>query len=103
VLRIQQQTTQLAPNARVLIVANRFGSKEAALPREEFERALGRKVDIILPEDFKAAQQAASAGKPLAAVAPSSKTTAALKDLVSRFGQANKERRSWMPWRRRTA
>jgi len=103
VLRIQQQITQLAPNSRVLVVANRFGSKEAALPREEFERALGRKVDIILPEDFKAAQQAASAGKPLTAVAPSSKTTAALKDLVGRFGQGKKERRSWMPWRRRVA
>jgi pilus assembly protein CpaE len=103
VLRIQQQIQQLAPTANVLIVANRFGSKDAALPRDEFERALGRKVDVILPEDFKAAQQAASAGKPLSAVAPSSKTSAALKDLVSRFGQAKKERRSWMPWRRRTA
>ncbi|MGE3968036.1 MAG: P-loop NTPase [Dongiaceae bacterium] len=103
VLRIQQQVQILAPNAHVFVVANRVGSKDAALPREEFERALGRKVDLILHEDLKAAQHAASAGKPLAAVAPSSKTAVALKDLVSRFGQQKQERRRWMPWRRRTA
>ncbi|MFZ5789202.1 MAG: P-loop NTPase [Pseudomonadota bacterium] len=100
-IRVQAQVQQAAPNARILLVANRCGSRDAALARAEFERALGRKIDLLLPDDPKAAQQAASAGKPLCAVAPSSKTTAALRTLVGRFGNVNAERRRWSLWRRR--
>lgn len=94
-IRIQAQAQQAAPNARIVVVANRCGGRDAALPRAEFERALGHKIDLLLPEDPKAAQQAASAGKPLCAVAPSSKTTVALRALVGRLGNVNTERRRW--------
>jgi pilus assembly protein CpaE len=100
-IRIHAQTQQLASNAQFILVANRCVHKDAALARSEFERALGHKVDIVLPEDAKAAQQAASAGKPLSAAVPSSKTTAALRQLTSRIGEVSTEKRRWSVWRRR--
>jgi pilus assembly protein CpaE len=100
-IRIHAQIQQLAPNAQFILVANRCVHKDAALARAEFERALGHKVDIVLPEDAKAAQQAASAGKPLSAAVPSSKTTVALRQLTSRIGEVSTEKRRWSLWRRR--
>jgi len=100
-IRINTQIQQSAPNARRTIVANRCTQKDSALARSEFERALGCKVDVILPEDPKAAQQAASAGKPLSAAVPSSKTAAALRQLAARIGQVSTEKRRWSLWRRR--
>lgn len=100
-IRINAQIQQLAPNARLTLVANRCAHRDAALARSEFERALGHKIDLLLPEDPKAAQQAASAGKPLTAAVPSSKTAVALRQLASRIGQVSTEKRRWSLWRRR--
>ncbi|HWA41729.1 MAG TPA: hypothetical protein VHA10_00845 [Hypericibacter adhaerens] len=100
-IRINAQIQQLASNAKLTIVANRCAHKDASLARSEFERALGHKVDLLLPEDSKAAQQAASAGKPLIVAVPSSKTAAALRQLASRVGQVSTEKRRWSLWRRR--
>jgi len=100
-IRINAQIDQLAPNAHFTLVANRCVHRDSALARSEFERALGRKVDLVLPEDPKAAQQAASAGKPLSAAVPSSKTAAALRQLATRIGQVPTEKRRWSLWRRR--
>jgi pilus assembly protein CpaE len=100
-IRINAQIQQLASNARLTLVANRCVHRDSALARSEFERALGHKVDLVLPEDAKAAQQAASAGKPLSAAVPSSKTAAALRQLASRVGQVSTEKRRWSLWRRR--
>ena len=100
-IRINAQIQQLAPSAHFTLVANRCVHRDSALARSEFERALGRKVDLVLPEDPKAAQQAASAGKPLSAAVPSSKTAAALRQLATRIGQVPTEKRRWSLWRRR--
>jgi pilus assembly protein CpaE len=100
-IRINAQIQQVASNARLTLVANRCVHKDSALARSEFERALGHKVDLLLPEDAKAAQQAASAGKPLSAAVPSSKTTAALRQLAGRLGHVSTEKRRWSLWRRR--
>jgi pilus assembly protein CpaE len=100
-IRINAQIQQSAPNARRTIIANRCIHKDSALARSEFERALGCKVDFVLPDDPKAAQQAASAGKPLSAAMPSSKTAAALRQLAAHIGQVSTEKRRWSLWRRR--
>jgi pilus assembly protein CpaE len=100
-IRINAQIQQLASDAQLILVGNRCVHKDTALARSEFERALGHKIDLLLPEDAKAAQQAASAGKPLSAAVPSSKTTAALRQLTSRIGQVSTEKRRWSLWRRR--
>ena len=56
------------------------------LPRAEFEKSLGRKIDILLPFDAKAAASAANSGKALPAVAPDSAAAKAVADLVAMLG-----------------
>lgn len=84
-IRIQGQLQVLAPNARVVYIANHLGGREASVPKTEFERALGHKIDVFVPDDLKSAATAASNGKPIAAVAPSSKVIPPLKSVVSAF------------------
>ncbi len=57
-----------------------------ALPRTEFEKSLGRKIDIILPYDAKSAVVAANSGRALPAAAPLSPVTKAVSELTALLG-----------------
>lgn len=81
-IRLFTMVQQVAPNARIVFVANRDGGREGTVSKAEFEKALGKQIEFVLPEDAKANQAAANAGKPLVSSASSSKVTAALKSLV---------------------
>ena len=74
---------QVASTARVIFVANRDGGKEATVSKAEFEKALGKPINVMIVEDAKANQAAANAGKPVVAAASGSKMTAGLKSVVS--------------------
>lgn len=80
-IRLQGQAQMLAPQSRLIFVANQILGHDG-VPRPEFERALGRKLDFVLPSDAKAAAAAANSGKPIAAVAPGSKMLGPLKAIV---------------------
>lgn len=82
-IRLQGQVQMLAPLARLVFVANHVSGHDGGVPRQEFERALGRKLDFAVPADPKAAANAANSGKPIAAVAPGSKMLQPLKAIVS--------------------
>ena len=59
-----------APQTKVIVVANAVPSGGALeIGRKDFEQSIERSVDIIFPDDPKAAAQAAKLGKPLAEIA----------------------------------
>lgn len=72
-----------APQAKVIVVANRVPSGTAEISRKDFETSIERKVDIVIPYETKATAQAAKLGQPLAKVATSSKITQPLNQLVA--------------------
>jgi Flp pilus assembly CpaE family ATPase len=76
---------QVAPQARIFVVADRVVGKDGSLSKAEFEKALGHALDIVLPEEQKAVQAAATSGKPLAATAKNSRVVAQLRDLVKQI------------------
>jgi pilus assembly protein CpaE len=82
-IRLHTMIQQVAPSARVLFIANRDGGREGTVSKSEFEKALGRSIDFVLPEDAKANQVAANAGKPVVAAAASSKVSSVLKTIAS--------------------
>src|SRR5215467_3173416 len=88
-IRLHTMVQQVAPSARVIFVANRDGGRESTVSKAEFEKALGKPIEFILPEDAKANQTAANAGKPVAAAAGSSKVTGALKHLAKSITAAD--------------
>jgi pilus assembly protein CpaE len=72
-----------APQARVIVVANRVPSGVQEISRKDFETSIERKVDIVIPYEAKSAAQAAKLGQPLAKVATSSKISQPLGQLLT--------------------
>lgn len=73
----------LAATAVIKVVA---GPVEEKLPRAEFERNLGRKIDVVMASDAKAFDQAANVGQPIAACAPKSPFSRCIGDLTTALG-----------------
>jgi pilus assembly protein CpaE len=83
-IRILSWLKSNAPQARVIVVANRAISSGAQeISRKDFESSIERKVDIVIPFDQKAATQAAKLGQPFAKVAGNSKISGPLNQLAS--------------------
>lgn len=54
-------------SCNVSLVANRAGEhKQGEMPRAEFEKGIGRKIDFVLPFDAKAVASATNFGQPVA-------------------------------------
>ena len=88
-IRLVAMLERAAPQAKLIVAANRAGRTENALSKAEFEKALGRKVDIVLPEDMKALAASVNRGKPLPMVAKNSKFVGSLRQLARRLEGAD--------------
>jgi pilus assembly protein CpaE len=83
-IRILSWLKSNAPQARVLVVANKAGAANVQeINRKDFETSIERKVDIVIPLDLKAAAQAAKLGQPLAKANPGAKIAQPLAQLVT--------------------
>jgi pilus assembly protein CpaE len=90
-IRILSWLKANAPQARVIVVANRVQVAVQEVSRKDFEHSIERKVDIVLPFDAKAASQAAKLGQPLAKVTKSAKLIQPLHQLLSQAVDAGNE------------
>ena len=84
-IRILSWLKANAPQARVIVVANKVQAAVQEVSRKDFEHSIERKVDIVLPFDAKAASQAAKLGQPLAKVTKSAKVLQPLGELLTRI------------------
>ena len=82
-IRILSWLKANAPQARVIVVANRCQTGVHEVSRKDFEHSIERKVDIVLPFDPKTAAQAAKLGQPLAKVSKSAKLSQPLNQLLA--------------------
>ena len=71
-----------AGSAQPLVVANRVTGGRGEVPRGEFEKAVGTKIDVVVPFDNTAAIAVAESGKAWPVAAQSSKATAAFRRLA---------------------
>ncbi len=67
---------------RVRLVCNRHGRDSACLDQGDVESTLKRKLDYIVPDEWKVASMAVNMGAPLLTHAPRSKMRAALQKLA---------------------
>lgn len=85
-IRILSWLKSNAPQAQVLVVANRVsGASQLEISRKDFEGSIERKIDITVPYDPKLAAQAAKLGKPIAEAGKGSKTVTPIADLANRL------------------
>ena len=80
-IRILAWLKSNAPQAKIVVVANKVIAGATEVNRKDFETSIERKVDLVIPHDPKLASQAAKLGKPLAEVGKSAKVGAALAEL----------------------
>ncbi len=85
-IRILSSVDEAAPNVPVTVIANRSGGSHEAVKKAEFQKALGRKVDFLMPEDSKAFTKAANSGKPLVVSAKSSKAVKLIRQVADKLG-----------------
>jgi pilus assembly protein CpaE len=72
-----------APQAKVLVVANRVPAGAQEISRKDFEQSIERSVDLVIPFEPKAAAQAAKLGQPFAKVATAARVSGPLAQLVA--------------------
>jgi pilus assembly protein CpaE len=69
-LRLLTFFRDIAPGARTLLVANRTGGKSpGGVTRQEFEKAIDAKIDVMLPDEPQLMAKAATVGRPLPEIA----------------------------------
>ncbi len=70
-----------APQAEVIVVANKIQAGISEISRADFEASIERKVDFMVPFDLKSTMTAAKLGQPLIEAAKVSKATQAIKTM----------------------
>lgn len=82
-IRLLSWLKNAAPQSRVLVVANKVIAGASEISLKDFEQSIERNVDVILPDDPKAASQAAKLGKTIAEAAKNTKLGLAMGRVTS--------------------
>lgn len=88
-IRILSWLKTNAAHAHPMIVANKVQPALAEISKADFEASVERKIDFVVPYDFKAASNAAKLGQVFVDANRSSKATAAIRQIAERVIGAN--------------
>ncbi|MCL9983060.1 MAG: pilus assembly protein CpaE [Erythrobacter sp.] len=83
-IRILSWLKTNAAHAHPMIVANKVQPSLAEISKADFEASIERKIDFMVPYDFKAASNAAKLGQVFVDANRSSKATAAIRQIAER-------------------
>lgn len=84
-MRILSNIEEAAADKQVIVIANRAGSLQQAMSPKDFQKALGHKVEFLIPQDEKAFKQAANNGKPLVQVDSRGKACKTMQSIVAKL------------------
>ena len=84
-IRILAWLKNNAPQAGVLVVANRVHPSLTEISRKDFENSIEREIDFMLPYDHKQAVNAAKLGKPIAEAGKASKLGQGLAQITEKL------------------
>ncbi len=73
---------EAAPKTPITVVANRCKGGQQAMGQGEFQKALGRKVDLMITDESKVFNDAANSGKPVVNQSGRSKAAKSLRSVV---------------------
>ncbi|MGE4305037.1 MAG: pilus assembly protein CpaE [Novosphingobium sp.] len=76
-----------APQARVIVVANKVQANLAEISRSDFEASIETDIDVLIPYDIKAASMAAKLGQTFVDANRSSKVAGAMRDLARKVSE----------------
>jgi pilus assembly protein CpaE len=84
-MRIISNIEEAVAGKAVTVIANRTGAPQQAMSPKDFQKALGHKVEFLIPQDEKAFKQAANNGKPLTQFDTRGKPAKAMHDIVRKL------------------
>lgn len=84
-MRIISNIEEAVAGKAVTVIANRTGAPQQAMSPRDFQKALGHKVEFLIPQDEKAFKQAANNGKPLTQFDARGKPAKAMNSIVSKL------------------
>jgi pilus assembly protein CpaE len=85
-IRLLSSLKSNAPQSSVIVVANRVPTSGAGeISRKDFEASIERKIDYVVPADFKVVTQAAKLGKTVAEVGKGTKLGGVIADIATRL------------------
>ena len=87
-IRLQGLMREHAPQTEVLLIDGGASGERAMVSKSEFEKAVGKTLDVSLPYDAKSAGAAANAGQPLPLAAPRSAVARELEQLITKLAGA---------------
>ncbi len=93
-MRILSNIEEAAAGQPVIVVANRAGSPQQAMSPKDFQKALGHKIEFLIPQDEKAFKQAANNGKPLVQIDARGKASKVLQSIVAKLTNEKKSVKS---------
>lgn len=82
-IRILSWLKANAAHAQPIVIANRVQSGAGEISRADFEASIERKLDFVVPYDFKAASNAAKLGQTFVDANRSSKASAVIRDIAN--------------------
>ena len=100
-MRILSSIQDAATGVPVTVIANRSGGGQQAMPSKDFQKALGHKIDFMIPLEEKAFQQAANNGRPLVQSDPRGKASKVVQAIAAKLLKEKqpksdkKEKKSW--------
>ncbi|MEM1132791.1 MAG: pilus assembly protein CpaE [Pseudomonadota bacterium] len=83
-IRILSWLKSNAPQAQIVLVANKVQPSNLEISRADFEASVERKIDFVIPADFKGAAAAAKLGQPFITANKNSKTASIMASLGER-------------------
>lgn len=99
-IRLLSTIEEVAPETPITVISNRSVGGEQAMKVGDFQKALGHKVDLQIPENRKVFNQAANTGKPVVQAGGKSSAGKALRKMASKFYIARKDSKKGVrPWR----
>lgn len=90
-MRLMTGIEEVAPGRPVFVVANRTGGKHQAMSAREFQKALGHKVDFVIPDDPKAYTAAANNGKPVVQTQSKSQVSRVMRKIAETLAEVPTE------------
>jgi pilus assembly protein CpaE len=101
-IRLQTLLREHAPQTSLLMVEAGASGERATVAKGEFEKAVGKSLDAVLPYDAKSAGAATNAGQPLPLAAPRSPVAREVDKLVAAItaspAQKSKKRKIFGIW-----
>jgi len=91
-IRILSWLKSNAPHAQVLVVANKVPSGVGEISRGDFETSVERKLNFVIPNDFRAAANAAKLGQTFVGANRASKTIQPLRAIADAIIASDSER-----------